>query len=391
MSAFKSDQFLGEVVGVQNGQVAAFADGAFGIDFEFVNLPGGRGVDDAPRPRHQFAGGIHLEFVGHQIEQSAEEAQQADDGGGDGLGFAAHAVLQLGQRLPDETSGDAAMLDGVVQRRRGMASHHIQPRDQLLRLGGRLEALHEQRRARRTPARFALVAQRLHDQQFAVALAQVSVQRRQHFGRQTVIADAVENELLAPGDDRFAQGAHEANQIGTPFDDIGAADGLDAGLGAVLTNGHGETIALDQASSLVGRLIGDFGGMQTAMNLPRERFQLRPHLLLAAQLSHDLIALIARGQLGHVGHVLQIAGHGLRRTIGVLPNFDESGDLLIDDDGGDEQKMIGEVGGGRFAVFADADAAARRHVERLAAASPLAVTTPRGWCARPRSDRDRFL
>ena len=116
---------------------------------------------------------------------------------------------------------------------------HIQTRDQLLRLGGRLEALHEQRRTRRLLALgLTLVAQRLHDQQFAVALGQVIVQRGQHLGRQAVVARAAEDQLLAPLDDLFAQGAHEANQIGTRLDHIGAADGFDACLGAVLADGH---------------------------------------------------------------------------------------------------------------------------------------------------------
>ena len=85
------------------------------------------------------------------------------------------------------------MLDGVVQRAGGVPADHLQPGDRLLRLGRRLEALHQQGAARRQlglvlAVSLALVVQGQDHQQLAGVLGQVLVQGVEDLGRQAVVA-----------------------------------------------------------------------------------------------------------------------------------------------------------------------------------------------------------
>ena len=91
------------------------------------------------------------------------------------------------------------MLDGVVEGAGGVAGDHVEPGELLLRVGRRLETFHHQGRPRRLLAlAFALVLERQNDQQLARTLGQIGVQSFEHLGRQAVVADAVEDQLLAP-------------------------------------------------------------------------------------------------------------------------------------------------------------------------------------------------
>ena len=101
------------------------------------------------------------------------------------------------------------------------------------------------------------------------------------------------------------------------------------------------------------------------MDLAGEGLQLRPELLLAGHLAEHLGALVAPAQLGHEGHVLQEAGDGGGGPAGVLPDLDEADDLIAEQDGHDQQQVVGGVAGRRLARFGGADAAARRQVDRL--------------------------
>ena len=127
--------------------------------------------------------------------------------------------------------------------------------------------------------------------------------------------------------------------------------------------GDADAIAIDQPAAFVGHHIGDFGGIEAVVHLAGKRFELRPKRLLADHLPQLMIAGIRRGQLGHLGQELQEAMLSVRIAVGVLPDLDQPGDLLIDEDRGEQDDEIGRIARGDLAFFLGPDAAmGRQHL-----------------------------
>ena len=95
------------------------------------------------------------------------------------------------------------------------------------------------------------------------------------------------------------------------LDHVGAADGLDLRLAGV-ADGDADAVAFDEPPAFVGDRVRDFDGIEAAVNVAGEGFELRPDLLLAGHLAEHLMALVARAEAGHQVHVLEEAGHGIR-------------------------------------------------------------------------------
>ncbi len=361
------ENFLSEVREVvQLDQIATLAERLARRDQEAIHPTRQRRVDVAARLRQQLAVGVELERVGHQAEDGEDERGGDAAGHDDGAGGAADAFLGLGQGHPDEAERDAAVLDGVVEGAGGVAGDHVEARERLLRVGRRLETFHHQRRPRRLLAlALALVLERQHHQQLARTLRQVGVERFEHLGRQAVVADAVERQLFAPLQYLIGQAAHEADGVGALLHHVGSADGFDTGLTAI-AHGHADAVALAQPTRLVGDEVRDFDGVETAVDLASEGFELRPELFLAGHLAEHLGALVTPAQLAHEGHVLEEAGHGGGRPAGVLPDLDKAHDLLAEQNRHDEEQVVGGVAGRGVAFLGGADAASRRQVDRLA-------------------------
>ena len=94
-------------------------------------------------------------------------------------------------------------------------------------------------------------------------------------------------------------------------------------------HGDADAVALDQPAALVGDEVGDLGRVEAAVDLAGERFELRPDLLLADHLPQLVVARVAGREAGHLHQELQEAALGVGAAVGVLPDFDEAGDLLV--------------------------------------------------------------
>jgi hypothetical protein len=131
----------------------------------------------------------------------------------------------------------------------------IRPSQKLFGRGSRLETFHQQRGTGLPFALgFALVTQRRDDQQLAVALCQVAVQGLEHGRRQGIVLDPGVNEFLAPAEHFFTQLAHKPDEIGTLFDDVGAADCFDDNVLAI-PHGNADPVAVDEPPALVSHLV----------------------------------------------------------------------------------------------------------------------------------------
>ena len=108
------------------------------------------------------------------------------------------------------------------------------------------------------------------------------------------------------------------------------------------------------------------------MDLAGERFQLRPDLLLADHLPQLVVAGVAGGEPGHAHQELQEAALRVGAAVGVLPDLDQAGALLVHDDRGQEDEEIGGVDGGRAVALGLAQAAMRRQHTGLGAGDRLA-------------------
>ena len=98
---------------------------------------------------------------------------------------------------------------------------------------------------------------------------------------------AVESQLLAPVQNAVAQPAHQAHGIGTLLHHVGAADRFDADAPAV-AQADANPVTLDKAAGFVGDDVRDFDGIEAAVDLAGEDFELRPELFLAGHLAEHL-------------------------------------------------------------------------------------------------------
>src|SRR5262249_23515191 len=145
--------------------------------------------------------------------------------------------------------------------------------------------------------------------------------------------------------------------VGPLLDDVAPADGLDDGALAALADGDADAVALDQAAALVGDVEGDLGGAEAAVDGAGEGLQLRPQLLLADELDGQLVALVAAGEVGHHGHVLEEALDGGGGAVGALEDLDQADDLVVGLDRDEQQQVGGGVAGGDAALLGGAHGA----------------------------------
>ena len=136
--------------------------------------------------------------------------------------------------------------------------------------------------------------------------------------------------------------AHELDEVGALFHHVGPGNGQNLRL-LGHAQGHGDAVGLGQPAGFVGDEVGDFGRMQTAVNLPGEGLQLHPDLLLAYHLPQLVVARVARGQAGHAHEKLQELPHGVGAAHRVLPDLHHAGDLLVVDDGGQQDEQVGRI------------------------------------------------
>jgi hypothetical protein len=77
----------------------------------------------------------------------------------------------------------------------------------------------------------------------------------------------------------MAQLSHRADENAPFFDDIYAAHRFNA-CGLPQARRYADPIALDNPTTLIRDDVSNFSGIQAAVDLPGERFQLTPNLLL---------------------------------------------------------------------------------------------------------------
>ena len=139
------------------------------------------------------------------------------------------------------------------------------------------------------------------------------------------------------------------------FDHVGPADGLDSDPPAVVPHPDAQPVALDELAPLVGDVVGHFRGVETAVNVPRERLDLRVRLLDARGGPDGAELVVLAGVPGHLERVVQIGRVHPRVVRGVLEDLQNAQRLLVGcQDGREEDEVIGEVGGRDRAGFAGA-------------------------------------
>src|SRR5262249_5438268 len=125
-------------------------------------------------------------------------------------------------------------------------------------------------------------------------------------------------------------------------------------------HGNAHTVAINEPAAFVGDDVADLHRIQAAVNLPGERLQLCPKCLLSDHLPELMVPRIARRELGHSRKELEESPLGIGIAVGVLPNFNKTGDLLIDQNGRDQYHIRRWISGCWFAVFPATGAAMRR-------------------------------
>ena len=227
-----------------------------------------------------------------------------------------------------KAQGDVVVVQRICEGAVGVAADGLQALDHLLGRDRRLKAFEQQG----CPGAFlggwvTPLPQRQDNQQLAVALLEVGIERAQHRRRQTGVRCAAVDQRFAPSEDGFAQAAHGADQAGALVHHLDPADGFDRRPPAT-PNGYAEAIAAHELPGLVGNAEGDLGGMETGMDAPGEGVQLLPQLF-AVSLVLLPLDQIDRGQVGHAHQELHLSGHGQGAVGRRLPDFDHGGDLSI--------------------------------------------------------------
>ena len=87
-------------------------------------------------------------------------------------------------------------------------------------------------------------------------------------------------------------------------------------LAATLTDT--DTVAVDKAAALIRDMVTDFHGIQAAVDLASERFQLSPEGLLAHHLPQLMIARVRGSQLRHAHQELQEAALRIGIAVGIV-------------------------------------------------------------------------
>src|SRR5205823_13072977 len=115
------------------------------------------------------------------------------------------------------------------------------------------------------------------------------------------------------------QPAHQLNQVGAFFYDVGAADGFDLALLGVI-DGHAEAVAADDPPAFVRNLKRGPRRVEAGVNLSCKGFELDPNLLLAGGSPALLAADIAASIAGHLHEVVRTGALSSRIEIGLMPN-----------------------------------------------------------------------